>query len=345
MSFPAAGIGKQHDAAASGDAGAFGRLAEPHRRELQLHCYRMLGSLHEAEDLVQETFLRAWRGIDRFEGRSSFRSWLYKIATNACLTALAGRAGIGRTLPEERGDPNDPWPEQHETEMLWLEPYPDRALEGVFDNAEAGEARFEQRESVRLAFVAAIQHLPPRQRAALLLRDVLGFSAREAADLIDSSVASANSVLQRARDTLAIRLPDVGKAPPLDPRDDALVARYVASWESADLDAFVALLRDDAVLSMPPMREWYRGRDAIRGFVARAWAASRTGQPFRLLPAGANFQPAFGLYKTAHGGSVLKAHSIQVLTLEEGRIAAVNGFVDARLFSRFGLPEALTLAG
>ena len=324
------------------DADEFRRLAEPHRRALQLHCYRMLGSLQEAEDLVQETYLRAWRAIDRFEGRSSFRNWLYKIATNACLSALAERKFAGRMLPEARSESDNLLPEQ--SEVLWLEPFPDNALDGVAEIADAGEARFEQRESVRLAFVASIQLLPPRQRAALLLRDVLGFSAKETADLIDSTVASANSALQRARDTLAMCLPEAGRAPPLDARDDALVARYVATWESADLDGFVALLRDDAVLSMPPMPEFYRGREAIREFVAWAWAASRSGQPFRLLPAGANSQPAFGLYKMNRGGSGLRAHSIQVLTLLEGQIAAVNGFVDARLFPKFGLPASISVA-
>jgi RNA polymerase sigma-70 factor, ECF subfamily len=343
MSFPAAGTDPHYAAALAGDANAFGRLAEPHRRELQLHCYRMLGSLNEAEDLVQETYLRAWRAIDRFEGRSSLRSWLYKIATNTCLTVLAERKNHSRTLPEERGEPNDPWPDQPDPEILWLEPYPDRLLEGVADRIDEGEGRYELRESVRLAFVAAIQLLPPRQRAALLLRDVLGFSAKETADLIDSSIASANSALQRARDTLASRLPNPGKAPQLDPRDDALVDRYVASWENADLDAFVALLRDDAVLSMPPVREWYRGREAVRGFVAWAWSASRSGQPFRLLPAGANLQPAFGLYKMNRDRKTLRAHSIQMLTLRDGRIAAVTGFVDGKLFEKFGLPPFLAV--
>jgi RNA polymerase sigma-70 factor (ECF subfamily) len=243
-----------------GDQDAFQRLAEPYRRELQLHCYRMVGSVHDAEDLVQETFLRAWRGIAGFEGRSSFRAWLYRIATNACLNALAGRAR--RELPEKQGPPSDQPPDRMlesgpATEIPWLQPYPDAALEGIADPAPGPDVRYEMREAVHLAFIAAIQHLPPRQRAVLLLRDVLGWSAAGTARLLDTSVMSVNSALQRARATLEKRLPAGRPSAPPAPNDRqrALLDRYVRAWESADVDGFVALLREDATVSMPPWRE------------------------------------------------------------------------------------------
>jgi RNA polymerase sigma-70 factor (ECF subfamily) len=283
------------DRARRGDRDAFEHLAEPYRRELQLHCYRMLGSLHDAEDLVQETFLRAWQGLDRFEGRASFRGWLYRIATNACLNALASRASARRVLPETQGPPSDQMPEgRPATEIAWLEPYPDAALEGLADAVPGPEARYEMHEAVQLAFVAAIQHLQPRQRAVLLLHDVLGWSATETARLLDASVASVNSTLQRARATLEKQFP-AGRpsAPPApDDRQRELLERYVRAWESADLDSFVALLREDAVLSMPPWRQWYHGRAAIRAFFAWAWRTACDG-PFRLVPTAANRQPAF----------------------------------------------------
>jgi RNA polymerase sigma-70 factor, ECF subfamily len=246
-----------------GDRDAFHRFIEPYRRELQLRCYRMLGSLQDAEDLVQETFLRTWRGLAGFEGRASVRSWLYRIATNACLNALASRASASRVLPEMHGPPADQVPDAGPaTEIAWLDPYPDAALEGIADLAPSPEARYEMREAVQLAFVATIQHRPPRQRAVLLLRDVLGWSAIEAAGLLDASVASVNSALQRARVTLAKRFPNGRPAasPVPDDQQRALLERYVRAWEGADLDGFVALLKEDAVLSMPPYRQWYLGR-------------------------------------------------------------------------------------
>jgi len=246
------------DAATRGDRDAFQQLVEPYRRELQFHCYRMLGSLYDAEDLVQETLLRAWRGRDRFEGRASLRSWLYRIATNACLTALAHRSNARRVLPEALSPPADQMPEgEPATEMPWLDPYPDAALDGLADAAPGPDARYELREAVQLAFVAAIQQLPSRQRAVLLLRDVLGWSAGETASLLDTSVAAANSALQRARATLEQRFPSGQPTtqPAPDDRQRALLERYVRAWEDADLDGFVALLRDDAVLSMPPWRQ------------------------------------------------------------------------------------------
>src|SRR5215475_10829511 len=233
---------------------AFERLSEPLRREIKLHCYRMLGSLHEAEDLVQESYLRAWRSFESFEG-GSFRAWLYKIATNACLNALESRRSALRFLPDQRAPATTEMPNGiPATDVAWLEPYPDSNLEGIADDAPNPEARYTSREAVQLAFVAAIQELPPRQRAALLLCDVLGWAAAEAATLLGGSTASINSALQRARDTLGKRYPD-GR-PPVPPRPSAaqqeLLDRYLETWESHDLDGFVALLKEDATLTMPP---------------------------------------------------------------------------------------------
>src|SRR5262252_4448331 len=255
------------EAARKRDREAFQRLVEPYRPELRLHCYRMLGTIDDAEDLVQETFLRAWRAVDRFEGRASVRSWLYRIATNACLNALASRARARRVLPEAVGPQAVEMPRgEPATEIPWLEPYPDAALEGVPDTAPGPDARYEMREAVQLAFVAAIQHLSPRQRAVLLLRDVRGWSAAETAGLLDSSATSVNSALLRARATIERRFPDgrPGALPPQDERQRELLDRYVRVWDAADVDGLVALLREDAVIAMPPWPHWYRGHEAIR---------------------------------------------------------------------------------
>ena len=325
-----------------GDRDAFQRLAEPYRRELQLHCYRMLGSLQDAEDLVQETFLRAWRGLAGFEERSSFRTWLYRIATNACLNALAGRAP--RVLPEVQGPPSDqPLDRMLErgpaTDIPWLQPYPEAALEGVADPAPGPEARYEMHEAVQLAFVAAIQYLPPRQRAVLLLHDVLGWSAAESARLLNASVASVNSALQRARATLGKHLPqDQPKPQPAsDDRQRALLDRYLRAWESADVDGFVALLREDATVSMPPWREWYRGRESLRRFFDWAWRPGGHG-PFRLIPIGANGQPAFAFYCRGDIETEWRAHSIHVLSVHDDSIAKLTFFLNPGLFVSFGLP-------
>jgi RNA polymerase sigma-70 factor, ECF subfamily len=330
-----------------GDRDAFQRLAEPHRRELQLHCYRMVGSVHDAEDLVQETFLRAWRGIAGFEGRSSFRAWLYRIATNACLNALARRAR--RDLPEMQGPPSDQPPDRMlesgpATEIQWLQPYPDAALEGIADPAPGPDVWYEMREAVHLAFIAAIQHLPPRQRAVLLLRDVLGWSAAETARLLDTSVMSVNSALQRAHATLEKRLPAGRPSAPTAPNDRqrALLDRYVRAWESADVDGFVALLREDATVSMPPWREWYRGREALRMFFAWAW---RRRGPFLLVPTAASRQPAFAFYSRNEQESDWRAHSINVLSAHDNAIATLTFFLNPRLFIPFGLPLVLPAEG
>ena len=335
------------DPAKKGDRDAFQQLAEPYRRELRLHCYRMLGSLHDAEDLVQETFLRAWRGLNGFEGRASFRGWLYRIATNACLNAIASRMNTRRVLPEMHGPPSDQPPDgEPATEVAWLEPYPDKALEGIADTAPSPEARYEMREAVQLAFVATIQHLPPRQRAILLLRDVMGWTASETAALLDVSVASVNSALQRARTTLAKGFPTGRPSgnPAPDDRQRALLERYVQAWEGADLDAFAALLKEDAILSMPPWRQWYLGRKAIRAFFAWAWELPGI-RSSRLVPIAANRQPAFALYRSAQDDPECRAHGIELLTLQDDAIAVLTVFRDPRLFAAFGLPAVLPTQG
>ena len=330
------------DAAKKRDRDAFQQLVEPHRPELRLHCYRMLGSVDDAEDLVQETFLRAWRAVDRFEGRTSVRGWLYRIATNACLNALASRASARRVLPEGVGQPAVEMPRgEPATEIPWLEPYPDAALEGVPDPAPGPDARYEMREAVQLAFVAAIQHLSPRQRAVLLLRDVMGWSAAETAGLLDSSVPSVNSALLRARSTIERRFPDgrPGALHAQDERQRELVDRFLRVWDAADVDGLVALLREDAVVAMPPWLHWYAGHAAIRAFFSWIWPpGGPRADHLRLVPTAANAQPAFAVYRPVHERGLLEAHAIQVLTVREGAIAAITHFRDPRVFARFDLP-------
>jgi RNA polymerase sigma-70 factor, ECF subfamily len=320
----------------------FGRLIEPFRRELKLHCYRMLGSVHEAEDAVQETFLRAWRGFDRFEGRGSFRAWLYQIATNVCLNTLAARKNAPRLLPNAATRMPDGTPV---TDVPWLEPYPDSFLEGIDESANP-EARYLSREAVQLAFVAVIQGLPPRQRAALLLCDVLGWSANEAATLLGGSTASINSILQRARETLSRRYPDgrpaVSRSP--NPLEQDLLGRYLRAWERLDVDGLVALLKEDATYTMPPKVQWYAGRTAIGNFFEWAW---RAYESFRLVPTAANNQPAFAAYSRASSDAPWTAHSIHVLTVHDGAVSALTLFVKPlapSLFPVFDLPKIIPIA-
>ena len=311
------------------DQQAFEELVRTHRGELHVHCYRMLGSVLDAEDVVQETLLRAWRGRTTFREQASPRTWLYRIATNACLTALVRRPR--RLLPEDVGAPAD--------EVAWLEPYPDRLLDVLADTAPGPEVLYDQREATELAFVAALQHLPPRQRAVLLMRDVVGLAVPEVAEQLESSREAVSSAHQRARATLEQRLK---KATPrnLSAAERQLLARYVAAWESGDLDAFVDLLAEDVVLSMPPMPEWYAGQAAVRGFFAWAWSPSGRVR-FRLHRTRANTQPAFGLYGRAPDGEGYTPQAIQILTLDGDRIARLHGFVRPDLFELFGLPARL----
>ncbi len=314
---------------------SFQRRVEPHRRELHAHCYRMLGSVHDAEDALQEAMLRAWRGIDRFEERSSLRSWLFRIATNTCLDLIAKRRR--RALPVDF-EPSDPslGPGEPLSESTWVEPYADEAF-GVEDGFAAPEARYERREAVELAFIAALQHLPPNQRAALILRDVLGFSARESAEMLDTSVASINSALQRARAAMEERHPEQSQQETLRSLGDdeirELVERYIDAWDRGDVDAVVTMLAADATFSMPPNVEWFRGREVIRDFLPRGPLSI----PRRFVRARANGQLAFGTYKLEDGEWL--ATAIHVITLDaSGAITDAIAFLDASLFPRFGLP-------
>ncbi len=332
----------------STDREVFQQLAESYRYQLQVHCYRMLGSLHEAEDLVQETFLRAWRARERFEGRSSFRNWLYRIATNACLNAIAARTQSRRILPDAFGPPStEPLraPRPEEADIAWLEAYPDTALNEIADATPGPESRYELHESVQLAFIAAIQQLPARQRAVLLLRDVLGWSAIETAQLLDATVASVNSALQRARATLEQHggTHEVGTRSTPDAAQRVLLERYVQTWEASDMDGFAALLKEDAMLRMPPRPQWYLGRDAIRTFFGWIRQPPAAGGS-RVILTGANAQPAFAHYTLTDDGAALRAQAIQVLTIEHGSIAVLTAFLDTRLFPKFGLPLSLPLA-
>lgn len=324
---------------------AFQQLAARYRGEILLHCYRMLGSLYDAEDAVQETLLRAWRARDGFEGRASPRTWLYRIATNTCLTALA-RAKTHRVLPETQGPPVSFAPlGEADSRIAWLEPYPDAALEGIPDLDPGPEARYETHEAIQLAFIGAIQELPSRQRAILLFRDVLGWSAQETAELLESSVASVNSALQRARTKLRQRFTGgQTEAPPVsDDQKRALLGRYLRAWESSDIDAFISLLKEDAVWTMPPWLQWFVGRPTIKAFISWAWRPER-GRRQHLVPTAANGLPAFGYYRSERDGSEWRAFAIQLLTLQDDSIASVTNFVDARLFAAFGLPPVLPRA-
>ncbi|HEX2822338.1 MAG TPA: sigma-70 family RNA polymerase sigma factor [Streptosporangiaceae bacterium] len=323
--------------ARGGDGDAFRELTEPHRRELQVHCYRMLGSFSDAEDALQDTLLAAWQGFGGFEGRASLRTWLYRIATNRCLNA---RRSASRRLAKEWDVPEVEPPEPTRLgEVVWLEPYPDALLGEAIDVPLGPEARYERTESVSLAFVTALQVLPPRQLAVLILRDVLGFHASEVAGLLDSTTESVNSALKRARASLQRRQPPTGHGPPPapgSPAEDAIVAKFVRAWESADLDALVTLLTDDVFVSMPPMPFEYEGRDVAGRLFARLFGS---GRRFDLVPTRANGQPAFGAYLRAPDG-VSHGVGLYVLTLTGDRICAMTRFENSVLPS-FGLPRSL----
>jgi RNA polymerase sigma-70 factor (ECF subfamily) len=351
-------------AAREGDEQAFGRLVEPYRGELHAHCYRMLGSVQDAEDTLQETLLRAWRALARFEGRSSLRSWLYTIATNTSLNAISKRPKQ-RILPMDYGPSfgADDIPGQPVIESVWVEPYPDAALD---DGFAGPEARYELRESVELAFVAALQHLPPNQRAALILREVLDFSAKECAEALDTTTASVNSALQRARATIDERLPEHSQQETLRSLDDEqlreIVERYMAAMQAGDVEAVVGMLAEDAVWSMPPLASWYRGHDAIAAFLA---VGPLSGEwQWRHLPARVSGQAAIGSYARDAGTGAYLPFALDVLTLRGTQIQEVTSFITRALaggdpdyyarfpdqaldsaklaaFERFGLPARL----
>jgi RNA polymerase sigma-70 factor (ECF subfamily) len=309
---------------------------EQHRSELTAYCYRMLASPFEAEDAVQETFIRAWRGYDRFEGRSAMRSWLYRIATNVCLDMLNGRER--RARPMDLGPAREPVEANLSTlpEVTWIEPIPDGRVVPEGDPAEVAVAR----ETIRLAFVAALQHLPPRQRAVLILCEVLRWKAAEVAELLETSVASVNSALQRARATLEASEIDAERAPSVDEADEELLARYVDAFERYDMDALTSLVHEDAKQSMPPFDLWLTGRDDI----FRWWLGPGAGcRGSRVLPTvAANGAPAFGQYKPSATGDGYEPWALQVLEVRDGRIAEITFFLDTeRVFPLFGLPARL----
>jgi len=311
----------------------FGAVVEPHRRELQIHCYRMLGSIEDSEDLVQETFLRAWRARETYEGRATLRTWLYRIATNACLDALKGRPR--RVLPADVAPAADPAAGLPDTgEHAWLEPFPDHLLAGGPDEAVV------ERETIELAFLAAMQHLPPRQRAVLILRDVVGWSADETAGVLDVSVAAVKSALQRARATMRERLPrrraewagDATRA------ERALLARWVAAMEAADTGALAQMLRADARVSFPPAPLWYDGRDA---FLEASQRHAAVGE-YRWVPTSASLQPAVALYLRRPGDRLFRALALEVLRVEDGQVVEVIDFGDVSLFGKFGLADSFS---
>ncbi len=324
--------------ARAGDGDAFKELTEPYRRALQVHCYRMLGSLQDAEDTLQDTMLAAWRGLAGFDGRASVRTWLYRIATNRCLNA---RRSAGRRSAQAWDIPGAVPPEPTRLgEVVWLEPYPDSLMETMLDGSLGPEARYEQTESISLAFVTALQVLPPRQLAVLILRDVLGFRADEVADALDSTVQSVNSALKRARASTERRRlsPADRELPPAagSPSENAITAKFVSAWQSADLDALVALLTDDVFISMPPMPFEYEGRDLVARFCASLFDS---GRRFDLVQTRANGQPAFGAYLRTPSG-IRTGVGLYVLSLSGARISAMTRF-ESRVLPWLGLPPSL----
>jgi RNA polymerase sigma-70 factor, ECF subfamily len=315
-------------AAQRGDESAYQRLVEPHRRELHAHAYRMLGSVHDAEDALQDAFLRAWRSLSRFDGRGSLRAWLYKIATNTCLDIIGRRPK--RVLPVDHSPAADPseGPGEPLIESVWVEPYPDEKL-GIEDGFAAPEARYEQRESLELAFIAALQHLPARQRAVLILREVLGYSAQEVADLLETTVASVNSALQRARASADERLPERSQQATLRALgDDALaeiVDSYVNAWENGDVEAVVSMLTEDASFAMPPLATWFGGRDEIRLFL-KGYPMSGLWR-WRPLQVRSNGQVALAFYSAYETDQTFRPFALNVLTLRGERISDVTAFI------------------
>jgi RNA polymerase sigma-70 factor (TIGR02960 family) len=325
--------------ARAGDGDAFRELTEPHRRELQVHCYRMLGSFQDAEDVLQDTLLAAWQALGGFEGRASIRTWLYRIATNRCINALRST----KRRPAKEWDVTEIEPPEPTRlgEIVWLEPYPDALLEGAINAPLGPEARYEQTEAVSLAFVTVLQVLPARQRAVLILREVLGYPASEVADMLDSTVESVNSALKRARASLHRWLPPTGQGEPPpapdSPAEQALVAKFVRAYESGDVEALVALLTTDVCVSMPPIPLEYQGRDVVARFYASIF---ERGPRYHLVPTRANGQLAFGAYLRAPTGGIRHGAGLLVLTLTGDRICAMTRF-DNNVLPSFGLPRSL----
>jgi RNA polymerase sigma-70 factor (ECF subfamily) len=327
--------------ARAGDEDAFRELTDPYRHELQMHCYRIVGSTQDAEDLLQETLLAAWRGLEQFKGRASIRAWLYRIATNRSLDLL--RASERRPQLEPMTEPPEP---SRIAEPVWLEPYPDALLEGIADEAPGPDARYETKEATALAFVAGLQHLPPQQRAAIVLRDVLGFRAGEVAEMLDTSEPAINGLLKRARSAFETRLPAAGRerAPlPDSQRERDIVGRFADAVEAGDTSRVVALLTDDAWLTMPPQPYQYNGPTAIATFLENR--AVRRGAPLRLVPTRANTQPAFGCYFPCPHTQIARPYGLLVLTLEAEQISAITWFADNSIFPQFGLPRTLRTPG
>lgn len=339
---------KHLGAARNGDEGHFAELTDPFRRELQVHCYRILGSLHDAEDMVQETMLRAWRRLDTYEGRASFRAWLYKIATNACLDLLDSKRRR-RLLPPQSVPASNPTEQiaPPSLELTWLEPFPDEWLED--SSAVNPEAHYTDSESISLAFLTALQALPPRQRAVLILRDVLDFSANETSEILEATLSSVNSALHRARRTLSDHYH--GREPTTlstasDERTQQLLDQFVRAWEQADVEGLVALLKEDAIFSMPPSPSWYQGRTAIGQFAAATvfgdggmFGGLAPGR-WRLMPTRANASPAFAIYQHM-GSKKYQSFGVQVLEIKAGKILQIISFIDPSLPTRFGFPEKL----
>jgi RNA polymerase sigma-70 factor, ECF subfamily len=336
-------------AAQNGDANAFSELTEPFRRELQVHCYRILGSLHEAEDMVQETMLKAWKRLDTYEGRASFRAWLYKIATNTCLDYLDQRRSR-RLLPLDVNPASDPNTSilPPAAEMTWLEPFPDEWLRDT--QGADPEARYTDLESISLSFMTALQSLPPRQRAVLILRDVLDFSANETSEVLEITVSSANSALHRARATLTQRYHgrevESSASSPNDERTQWLLDHFVQAWETANVEGLVALLKEDAMFAMPPSPSWYQGREAIRRFVAvtvfgdNGMFSGKAAGRWRLVPTRANAAPAFALYQRDDKNEY-QVFGLHVLGYDAGGLDQIISFIDPSLPPHFGLPAVL----
>ena len=327
----------------------FGELTELYRRELKIHCYRILGSLYEAEDMVQETFIKAWKHVGTYEGRASFRSWLYKIATNTCLDYLDSKRGR-RLLPFQVNPASDPDAPilPPIPELTWLEPLPD---EWLADTAAVNpEARYSQSESISLSFLTALQILPARQRAVLILRDVLDFSAVETAEVLELTVSSVNSALNRARKTLSQRyqgrMPEMARISFADENSRQLLDHYIQVWQAADVKGLVTLLKQDAILAMPPSPSWYQGRNEIRKFAAQTFFGEdgmfpgKAENRWQLLPTRANATSAFGLYQRDDKGQYL-AFGLQVLIWERNKLAQIMSFIDPLLPASFGLPTIL----